>query len=1158
MDAEDAGSGQSSPPAELATDQEAMKNRVFPPLEDELETLYDESFTWTIDDWRALPERVHSQVETIGDFDWSVLLFPEGNRSEHVSLYLETGPRGKSKAKAEANQDQSSAGQADDEEEDWAVCARFGLVMWNPDEPSIFHASHAHHRFQPDESDWGFTKFYDLRKLFSKHANSQSALIENNKVCITAFVRIVKDPTGVLWHNFIKYDSKKETGYVGLKNQGATCYLNSLLQSLYFTKAFRRIVYQIPTENERPDTVPSALQREFYLLSTSDQPVGTSLLTKSFGWDSGDAFTQHDVQELNRVLMDKLEQHMKGTAVDGALNDLFVAQMKSYIKCVNVDFESSRIEDYWDIQLNVKGLKNLEESFQNYIEVEMLEGENQYQATGYGLQDAKKGVVFKSFPPVLQIQLQRYEYDFNRDLMVKINDRYEFPLSIDLSPYLEKGSDMSEPWIYDLHGVLVHSGELNAGHYYALLKPTKDGKWYKFDDDRVTPATLKEVLEDNYGQDPLAPGANPGPMTRAGINRFNYKRHSSAYMLVYLRRSRLDQVLPPGDDSIPAHIPEKLQQEALEEQRRRKEREEQQYFLNVKVMSNRQFQHFQGFDLGEWETKYGDNAVAAQDKSRPDSFRLRKDTTVRDFVNYLASLYKINPSSICLWTMVSRQNKTLRLDSPINSDSDVDLEGLRHKGINRIPDLRIWMEDRYGEDTLTGGPNGMADTPVPDASLMGSDEKTISKSLVFLKYFDPVKQVITGVTSHVIDDDQMVGELGAKIAKFMNWPQGTEVQLLEEVKPDMVDILSPKSTFAEAEISDGDILCFEKVLSPEEEKTIKGYKTAQEFYDFMHYRIPITFKKREVGHHNGNGNNNGALDITVNGQDDSKSFDLWLSQKDTYDQMANKVGEYLGVDPTHLQFFTTSISGYQRTPIKNSGSTIYQILSSPYVQQYSNVVLYEVLEMSLAELENKKNVTVSWLTDGLSQEHKFDILVAKSATMRDVLSVLREKAKIPTEAADSIKIWTVVNCRIHKLLNESSPVSSIEDKAQVYATASPRDEHEFVTADEPQDDKRIIFVVHFQKDPSKTHGIPFTFLIKEGEKFADTKVRLQKTLGVFDKVFEQIRFAVVRLDTYSPPTYIDDDFELFSGLNDDECLGLDHIDKTTRRGYGQSAIFIKN
>jgi hypothetical protein len=39
--------------------------------------------------------------------------------------------------------------------------------------------------------------------------------------------------------------------------------------------------------------------------------VSTKDLTKSFGWSSMDAFMQHDVQELNRVLCEKLEEKMK-------------------------------------------------------------------------------------------------------------------------------------------------------------------------------------------------------------------------------------------------------------------------------------------------------------------------------------------------------------------------------------------------------------------------------------------------------------------------------------------------------------------------------------------------------------------------------------------------------------------------------------------------------------------------------------------------------------------------------------------------------------------------------------------------------------------------------------------------------------------------------
>jgi hypothetical protein len=38
-----------------------------------------------------------------------------------------------------------------------------------------------------------------------------------------------------------QYDSRKQTGCVGLKNQGATCYMNSLLQFLYHIPYFRKV-----------------------------------------------------------------------------------------------------------------------------------------------------------------------------------------------------------------------------------------------------------------------------------------------------------------------------------------------------------------------------------------------------------------------------------------------------------------------------------------------------------------------------------------------------------------------------------------------------------------------------------------------------------------------------------------------------------------------------------------------------------------------------------------------------------------------------------------------------------------------------------------------------------------------------------------------------
>lgn len=254
--------------------------------------------------------------------------------------------------------------------------------------------------------------------------------------------------------------------------------------------------------------------------------------------------------------MERMEEKMKGTKAENVLPQLFSGKIKTYISCINVDYESSRVEDFWDIQLNVSGNKDVLESFQDYIQVEKLVGENQYYAGNeYKLQDANKGVIFNSFPDVLHLQLKRFEYDIQRDAMMKVNARYEFPEVFDASPFLSEDADMSEPWVYQLHGVLVHSGDLNAGHYYAFIKPNKDGWFYKYDDDRVTKATMREVLEENFGGEYPAYLTNRGPLQR----RAPIMRQNSAYMLVYIRQSRVDKILTPVTEAdIPQHLGKKF------------------------------------------------------------------------------------------------------------------------------------------------------------------------------------------------------------------------------------------------------------------------------------------------------------------------------------------------------------------------------------------------------------------------------------------------------------------------------------------------------------------------------------------------------------------------------------------------------------------------
>lgn len=250
--------------------------------------------------------------------------------------------------------------------------------------------------------------------------------------------------------------------------------------------------------------------------------------------------------------MERMEAKMKGTEAETLLPKLFSGKLQTYISCINVDYDSRRTEDFWDIQLNVSGNKSLVDSFKEYIQVETMDGENQYFAGDqFKLQDARKGVIFESFPDVLNLQLKRFTYDIEKDAMTKLNDRYEFPESFDAAPYLSDSADRSEPYIYRLHSVLVHSGDLNAGHYYAFIKPAKDGWFYRYDDDKVTKATLREVLEENFGGEylPLSAHGLPAHKTTPLI------RHNSAYMLVYIRETRIDQVLlPVTKEDTPPHL----------------------------------------------------------------------------------------------------------------------------------------------------------------------------------------------------------------------------------------------------------------------------------------------------------------------------------------------------------------------------------------------------------------------------------------------------------------------------------------------------------------------------------------------------------------------------------------------------------------------------
>ena len=62
---------------------------------------------------------------------------------------------------------------------------------------------------------------------------------------------------------------------------------------------------------------------------------------------------------------------------------------------------------------------------------------------GFGKQKAQKGIKFMSFPPILTLQLKRFQFDMQAMDMVKLNQEFAFPNVLDVKPYLAENQKKS-------------------------------------------------------------------------------------------------------------------------------------------------------------------------------------------------------------------------------------------------------------------------------------------------------------------------------------------------------------------------------------------------------------------------------------------------------------------------------------------------------------------------------------------------------------------------------------------------------------------------------------------------------------------------------------------------------------------------------------------
>lgn len=143
-----------------------------------------------------------------------------------------------------------------------------------------------------------------------------------------------------------------------------------------------------------------------------------------------DAWHQHDIQELCRVMFDALEQKFKDTKQANLINDLYEGKMLDYVKCLECSTEKSREDTFLDIPLPVRpfgstvAYTSVVEALRAFVQPETLDGNNQYFCEKCNKKcDAHKGLKFTKFPYLLTLHLKRFDFDYTTMHRIKLNDK---------------------------------------------------------------------------------------------------------------------------------------------------------------------------------------------------------------------------------------------------------------------------------------------------------------------------------------------------------------------------------------------------------------------------------------------------------------------------------------------------------------------------------------------------------------------------------------------------------------------------------------------------------------------------------------------------------------------------------------------------------------